>query len=417
MKGLILLAVVAIGFGGAGCHGPKLELKRTIVFEDGVDAPSFRRTLAGQLRTEFLPGNRIEPLLNGDQILPSMIAAIRSASNSVNLETFIWRSGRMSDEFVNALAERARAGVAVRCIADGLGTLNLDDADLERLRAAGVKFHRYNKPRLHLLNRVNYRDHRKVMIVDGYVGFTGGACIGDAWLGNAETKELWRDTHFRVEGPSVAQIQGVFAANWLKTEGEMLTGDKFYPALASRGDSLAQNFASGRMDGGETARLVYMAAMAAARKKIRLEQSYFVPDELALKVLLGARERGVEIDIITPGNIDANIVRNASRTLWPQLLRAGVKIYEYHPAMLHCKILIVDDAFVSCGSVNFDERSFEINDESNMNVLDPAFAARMIADFEHDKAQSKPIRLADLKKTPWPKRVFERFTSLFREQL
>lgn len=401
----------------AGCHGPKLELRQPIQFSESVSNTAFRHSLAGQLRTEFLPGNRVEPLLNGDQILPAMIAAIRAATNSINLESFIWKSGRMSDAFIEALTERARAGVEVRCIADALGTINLKDEDLNRLRAAGVQFRRYNKPRLHRLNRVNFRDHRKIMIVDGYVGFTGGACIGDAWLGNAETKELWRDTHFLVEGPTVRQLQGIFAANWLKVEGEMLTGSKFYPPLPERGSALAQNFASGRQDGGETARIVYLSAIGAAKKRILLEHSYFVPDDLALEALLQARERGVEIEIITPGNIDANIVRNASRTLWPQLLRAGVKIYEYYPAMLHCKILIVDDLFVSCGSVNFDERSFEINDESNINVLDAEFAARMVRDFERDKAQSKVIRLEDLKKTPWHKRAFERFTSLFREQL
>jgi cardiolipin synthase A/B len=364
IKGRLLAALCGIGLCNAGCHGPHLELKRAITFEGTVNNPTFRNSLAGPLRTEFLPGNRIEPLLNGDQILPAMIAAIRSATNSINFENFIWKSGRMSDALIDALTERARAGVEVRCIADGLGTLSLKDDDEHRLRDAGVKFVRYNKPRPLLLNRVNYRDHRKLMTVDGCVGFTGGACIGDAWLGNAETKEVWRDTHFRIEGPSVAQIQGIFGANWLKTRGEVLLGEKFYPTLAPRGESWAQNFASGRLDGGETARLVYLTAIAAARQHIRLEHSYFVPDDLALQALLQARGRGVEIEIITPGNIDANIVRNASRTLWPQLLRAGVKIYEYHPAMLHCKILIVDDSFVTCGSVNFDERSFDINDES-----------------------------------------------------
>ncbi len=417
MNKILWLVVAVAGLINVGCHGPRLELKRPITFQGNVDDPAFRQTLAGQLRAEFLPGNRIEPLLNGDQILPSMIAAIRSATNSVNLETFIWKSGRMSDAFIDALTERARAGVEVRCIADGIGTLDLKDDDEHRLRNAGVKFLRYNKPRPYLLNRVNYRDHRKLMIVDGHIGFTGGACIGDAWLGNAETKDLWRDTHFRVEGPSVAQIQGIFGANWLKTEGEMLFGEKFYPTLEPRGESLTQNFASGRQDGGETARLAYLSAIAAARKHIRLEHSYFVPDDLALEALLKARERGVEIEIITPGNIDANIVRNASRALWPQLLRAGVKIYEFHPAMLHCKILIVDDSFASCGSVNFDERSFKINDEANINVLDAKFAARMIADFDRDKAQSKTIQLADLKQAPWHKRAFEAFTRLFRPQL
>ncbi|MEO5802817.1 MAG: phospholipase D-like domain-containing protein, partial [Verrucomicrobiota bacterium] len=321
MKAVFLRTILAVGLLAAGCHGPKLQLKHPITFSGGVTDPTFCKSLAGQLRTDFLPSNRLEPLLNGDQILPSMIAAIRAATNSINLETFIWKSGRMSDAYIEALTERARAGVEVRCIADGFGTLSLKDEDEERLRAAGVKYVRYNKARIHLLHRLNFRDHRKLMIVDGKVGFTGGACISDAWLGNAETKELWRDTHFRVEGPSVAQIQGIFAANWLKTEGEMLAGEKFYPTLTPQGDALAQNFASGRLDGGETARIVYMSAIGAAKKHIRLEHSYFVPDDLALEALLQARKRGVEIEVITPGNIDANLVRNASRTLWPQLMR------------------------------------------------------------------------------------------------
>jgi cardiolipin synthase A/B len=417
MKIALLVAVTLLALGTSACHGPKLELRKPVIYHGGPTNAVFRNSLAGQLRTDFLSGNRIEPLVNGDRFLPAMIAAIRAASNSVNLETYIWRSGQMSDQFIEALTERARAGVEVRCIADGLGTLSLKDDDEHRLRDAGVQFVRYNKPRLWLLNRVNFRDHRKLMIVDGRVAFTGGACIGDAWMGNAESKDVWRDTHFRVEGPAAAQIQGIFGANWLKTQGEMLIGEEFYPTLAPQGESLAQNFAGGRQDGGQSARMVYLSAIAAAKKHIRLEHSYFVPDELSLEALLNARKRGVEIEIITPGNIDANIVRNASRALWPQLLRAGVKIYEYHPAMLHCKIMIVDDSFVTCGSVNFDERSFDINDESNMNVIDPAFAARMVADFEKDKAQSKVIHLQELKKTPWHKRAFERFTSWFRPQL
>ncbi|MEO6034201.1 MAG: phospholipase D-like domain-containing protein [Verrucomicrobiota bacterium] len=407
------LAVVVV----SGCHGPSLQLKHPIADSGSVTDPVFYDSLAGQLRTGFLPGNKIEPLLNGDQILPAMIAAIRTATNSINLESYIWKSGRMSDAFIEALTERARAGVEVRCLADGLGTLKLKDEDEQRLRDGGVKYFRYNKPRLYLPHRVNYRDHRKLMIVDGRVGFTGGACIADAWLGNAETKEVWRDSHFRVEGPSVAQIQGIFSANWLKTQGEMLTGEKFYPTLTSHGGALAQNFASGRQDGGETARIVYLSAIGAARKHIHLEHAYLVPDELAMEALLKVRERGVEIEVITAGATDSGLVKSASKTLWPELLRAGVKIYEYHPAMLHCKILIVDDAFVSCGSVNFDARSFDINDESNMNVIDAPFTARMIADFEHDKAQSKPITLADVKQVPWYKRGFEWFTSLFRQQL
>jgi len=411
------LALLAAGLCAMGCRGPRLELKHQVVVGGSVTNDTFRNSLAGQLRTAFLSGNYVEPLLNGDQYFPSMIAAIRSATNTINIETFIWKSGRMCDAFVEALSERARAGVEVRAIADALGTMNLKDEDLDKMRSAGVKFIRYNKPRLYLLNRLNYRDHRKLLIVDGRIGFTGGSCIGDAWLGNAETADLWRDTHFKVLGPTVAQLQGIFGANWLKTEGEMLFGEKFYPVLEHQGDMLAQNFASGPQDGGEFARLVYLSAIAAAQHWIRLEQSYFVPDDLGMEALLKARGRGVDIEIITPSNIDANIVRRASRTLWPQLLRAGVKIYEYGPAKLHCKILIVDDYFVSCGSVNFDERSLRINDESNINVLDAAFATRMVADFERDKTQSRVIHLADVKQTPWYLRTYEWFMGLLRPQL
>ena len=401
----------------AGCHAPRLQLKQQVDVRGAVTNLSFRDSLGGALRAPFLPGNRIVPLVNGDRFVPAMIEAIHAASNSINLETFIWKSGRMSDRFIDALTERARAGVEVRVIADGLGTYKLTGEDRARLSVAGVRFVRSNKPRLQHLGRLNFRDHRKLLIVDGRVAFTGGFCIGDAWLGNAETERSWRETLVQVEGPVVAQMQGAFAANWLESAGEMLFGEKFYPPLEPKGGALAQNFISGPRDGGETPRLVYLSAIAAARHHILLAHSYFVPDDLSLEALREARGRGVEVEIITPGNINFNIVRRASRSLWPGLLRAGVNIYEYGPAKLHCKILIVDGAFVSLGSVNFDERSFRINDESNINVLDAEFAARMVADFERDKAQSRPVTLQDVKRSPWFLRAFESFTALFRPQL
>jgi cardiolipin synthase len=197
----------------------------------------------------------------------------------------------------------------------------------------------------------------------------------------------------------------------------MLFGEKFYPPLEPKGNALAQNFSTGPQDGRETARLVYLSAIAAARQRILLAHTYFVPDDLSLEALRRARQRGVEVELITSGDVGFNVVRRASRTLWPPLMREGVKIYEYGPSKFHCKILIVDNLFVSIGSVNFDERSFRINDESNINVLDPEFGARMVADFERDKAQSKLVGLEDLKQTPWHLRAFGFFTALFRSQL
>jgi cardiolipin synthase len=355
-------------------------------------------------------------LLNGDEIFPAMLKAINAATNTINLENYMWRSGPLSDEFVAALSERARDGVDIRIITDAFGSMDFDSQDQETLRAAGVRFNFYNPTRLHVLPRLNFRDHRKLLIVDGAIGFTGGVCIADEWMGDAETKYQWRETHFEVEGPVVVQLQGVFAANWLKTEGELLFGEKFFPALAPRGPSFAQAFRSGPRDGREIARLVYLSSIASARTNIRVAQSYFVPDELAMQALLDACARGVKVEIITPSHIDAGPVRLASRSLWPRLLRAGASIYEYGPAMYHCKFMIVDDVFVTAGSVNFDERSFRINDESNINVLDAEFAAQLIADFERDKAQSSHTTYRKYKKTRWYRRAYENFMGLFRSQ-
>jgi cardiolipin synthase A/B len=409
--------VCLLGISGSGCRAPRLHLQERVVADSSVAKSSFRHSLGGALRTPFVAGNRVSPLVNGDQFVPAIISAIRAASNSVNIETFIWKSGRMSDQILEPLIERARAGVEVRVIVDGLGNHRLTGKDRERMQAAGIRFVRMNPPRLTELHRLNFRDHRKLVIVDGSVAFTGGFCIGDKWLGNAESEALWRDTLVQVEGPVVEQFQGVFAANWLEGTGELLFGQKFYPALEEKGKALAQHFASGPDENRGAAHLAYVAAIEAAQRRILLEQSYFVPDDLSLEALKSARQRGVDVQILTPGNINFNIVRRASRTLWPELLRAGAHIYEYGPAKLHCKILMVDDAFVSIGSVNFDERSFRINDEQNINVIDREFAAKMLDQFERDRAQSRPITLEELKKTPWRLRMFEWFTALFRAQL
>jgi cardiolipin synthase A/B len=399
-----------------GCLGPAMQLKHQVQPNCTVAEPAFRDSLSAVVGTAFTPSNRVTRLVNGDEIFPALLKAIRSATNTIHFENYLWRSGPLSDEFIAALGERARAGVEVRIIVDAFGSMDLAERDIERLRSAGARFVLYNPTRLHVLPKMNFRDHRKLLIVDGGVGFTGGVCIADEWIGDAETPGQWRETHFRVEGPAVAQLQGVFAANWLKTEGELLFSPKFFPATAPVGDSLVQAFRSGPQDGREMARLVYLSAIASAKHHIRISQSYFVPDELAMEALLAAVERGVKVEIITPSTIDAGAVRRASRSLWPRLLEAGAHIYEYGPAMYHLKIMIVDDLFVTCGSVNFDERSFRINDESNINVLDPELARRLTADFERDKAQSQHITNRQFRRTSWLMRRYEMFMGLFRSQ-
>jgi len=392
-----------------------MELRYPIAPTTAVTDATFRDSLSAIVGTPFVGGNRITRLINGDEIFPAMLKAIAAATNSIMFENYMWASGPLSDRFIDAITERARAGVDVRVIVDSFGS-EMQNGDVRRLRDAGVQFVFYNPPWPHFIHRLNYRDHRKLLIVDGAVGFNGGACIADAWAGNAETPEQWRDTHFRVEGPVVAQLQGVFASNWLKTQGDLLFGEKFFPALAPRGDCLTQAFKSSPVGPQETTRLVYLSAIAGARKNIRIAQSYFVPDDLSIQALIEACARGVNVEIITPSHIDASAVRRASRSLWPKLLRAGAIFYEYGPAMYHCKIMIVDDLFVTAGSVNFDERSFHINDESNINVLDTEIAAQLIADFERDKAQSTRMTERRMKRTAWYHRAYESLAGLFRSQ-
>lgn len=412
----LLLTTLFAWVLATGCLGPRMELRKQVAPGCTVTNEVFARSMAAIVGSPFVGGNLITPLVNGDEIFPAMLRAIDSATNTINLENYLWRSGPLSDEFVAAVCERARLGVEVRVITDALGSIRLNDHDVRRMRTAGVKLHFYNPPRLHGLPKLNFRDHRKLLIVDGIIGFTGGVCIADEWTGDAETKEQWRETHFQVEGPAVNQLQGVFAANWLKTEGELIFGPKFFPPISSRGESVAQAFRSGPRDNREIARLVYLSAIASAKTNIRIAQSYFVPDDLSKQALIDAERRGVRVEIITPGHSDAGPVRMASRWLWPELLHAGASIYEYGPAMYHCKFMIVDDYFVTAGSVNFDERSFRINDESNINVLDRDLAAALIAQFERDKAQSRQMTPRRLRRTPWYGRLYENLWALFRSQ-
>jgi cardiolipin synthase len=346
-----------------------------------------------------------------------MIEAIRGAQQTVTLETFIFKSDKVGQEFVAALSERARAGVKIHVIADALGSMSLSKADVDALTDAGVQLVKYNPPRGLKLFRVNHRTHRKIMVVDGRIGFIGGVCLSDEWLGNGEASNVWRDTHLRVEGPVVAQMQAVFADNWLEAQSEVLEGPEYFPELKPAGSIEAQCFASGPLNGVEQARLSYLFAIAAARKNIRLAHSYFTPSTLAIEALLEARQRGVRIEIVVPRKFDNKLVGSASRSRWGELMQAGVAFYEFQPALYHCKIMIVDDLWATVGSVNFDERSFRLNDEANLNILDREFAARLIQTFEEDKRKSQPLQAQNFRRRNWISQCWDRFAGLFRSQL
>ena len=412
--GLVFIALVIIIFL------PRTEAKairKQIECSYAASDPAFRQSIGHLVSAPFLEGNKVTTLINGDEIFPAQLEAIRGAKKTITLENFIFRSGKLSAQFVPLLIEKARSGVKVHVIMDSMGCSKLEQSELDELERGGVQFVKYNRTEWHKLLRVNHRDHRKILVVDGTVGFTGGACLADEWLGNADSKKLWRDTHFRVEGPAVAQLQGIFMDNWIQTQHEVMHGPEYFPVLPRAGDTFARSYKTGPDDGIESARLVYLYSIAAARKSIRIAHSYFVPDNLTIETLLAARERGVKIEIITPGIIDANVVRRASRARWDELIEAGVEFYEYQPSLFHCKIMIVDDVWATMGTVNFDNRSFRINDENTLEVWDKDFAAAQIKVFEADKAKSRHITVGEYKRRPWYVKVAENFASFFRAWL
>jgi cardiolipin synthase len=286
------------------------------------------------------------------------------------------------------------------------------------MRDAGAEVERYNPLVWYAVTRINHRDHRKLLIVDGKVGFTGGAGIADRWKGNARTPDEWRDSMFRLEGPAVAQMQAAFMDNWVKTNARVLDGDDYFPALEPAGDLPVQVFKSSPREGTEDIKMMYLLCIAAARKNIRLSASYYVPDRLTTQEFLDARKRGVEVEIIVPGaRSDSAIVKHASRGKWGELLKAGVKIFEYEPTMFHCKSMIIDDVFVSVGSANFGNRSFRLNDEANMNVYSRQFAEEQIRIFEEDKQQARQMTYKEWKNRSLWKRFMEVVTAPFRSQL
>jgi cardiolipin synthase len=379
----------------------------------------FVRVMGNLLGPPMVDGNRVTGLINGDQVFPAMLAAIRSARRSVNFETYIYWSGRVAGEFADALSERARAGVPTHLLIDWVGSSSKADHHLlDEMQGAGVEIIEYRPLRWYSVDRLNNRTHRKLLVVDGRIGFTGGIGVADQWLGHAQDKDHWRDSHFRAEGPVVAQLQAAFLDNWIESEGHVLDGPEYFPRLEPVGHELAQTFRSSPGEGSASMRLMYLIAIAAAARSIRIANAYFVPDSQAVAMLVEARRRGVEVEIIVPGPIlDAQLVRRASRARWGPLLEAGVKIYEYQPAMYHTKVMVVDDVWTSVGSTNFDDRSFRLNDEANLNVLDSAFGQEQARAFVLDRRRSREVTLEAWRHRPLWERIQERWASMFRSQL
>ena len=383
-----------------------------------TDDAEFRRTLSALLGPPFAEGNKVETLLNGDAIYPAMLEAIRSAKETITFETFIYWSGTIGDEFVNALDERAKAGVSVHVLLDWIGSAKMDHQLVERMRGAGVEVIRFHKPSWSNLDKLNNRTHRKLLVIDGKLGFTGGVGIADQWRGDARNADEWRDTHFRVEGPVVAQMQAVFLDNWMRASRKVLHGERYFPKLEPVGDQPAQMFSSSPSGGSESMYVMYLMAITAARNSIDLANAYFVPDDMAINALIAAAERGVKVRILTPGrHTDSAIARRASRGQWGRMLQAGIKFAEFQPTMLHVKCLVVDELITSVGSTNFDVRSFRLNDEANLNVLCQRFSREQSAVFDGDWGRAKPVSLQDWQRRPLRERAVERLALLLRSQI
>jgi cardiolipin synthase len=397
---------------------PEKSVERKIEHRYAVADPQFRREMSVMLGPSILPGNHVVDLENGEEIFPAMLGAIRSAQRTITFETYIYWSGQIGEEFADALAERARAGVEVHVTIDWAGSVKMEEALLERMAEAGVEVERYRPLHWYNLHRLNKRTHRKLLVVDGKVGFTGGVGIADLWLGDAEDPDHWREAHFRIEGPAVAQLQTAFNDNWIKMTGVVLNGEEYFPPQEPVGAMDAHLFIASPAGGSESMHLMYLMAIAAAEQSIDLAASYFVPDDLLIQALVAARRRGVRVRILLPGeHIDSQMVRIASKAEWGELLQAGVEIAEYEPTMLHVKLLVVDREMVSVGSTNFDIRSLRLNDEASLNVYDRSFGERMTEVFARDLARARPYTYAMWQQRPLREKIAEKVLLPIKSQL
>ncbi len=366
-------------------------------------------------------GNRLELLENGDAIFPAMLAAISSARKTVNFEAYIFWSGEVGSRFRDALAERAAHGVAVRVLLDAVGSSGrlLKASDVDAMRRAGCHVEFFHSTMPWMLWVVDHRNHRRVLVVDGTIGFTGGVGFADEWRGDADSRGHWRDTQVRVEGPAVRGLQRAFQENWSEVTGEPLVGEEFFPALPQVGSTSVAVVPSSPLAAMSGAGRVYAITLAAARKEIWIANSYFLPDETTRGLLIAAVKRGVDVRVMIPSDNqdDVPATKAAGRSSFGPLLEGGVKFFEYQPTMFHLKTMVVDGIFSTVGTANFDDRSFHLNDEINLFVYDAAFAGLMKERFLSDELRCRPYTTATWRARSLKKRVTEWLVGPFRSEL
>ena len=371
--------------------------------EAEIDAGSdhFIRVIESTCQTRLDQGNRVDILTNGDMFYPAMLAAIAAAQETINMECYIFKKGEIENRFIAALSERARAGVLVTIVMDAIGSFGAFRKSSKPLEAAGCRVAAYQRFTWYGLGRLNNRTHRELLVVDGTVAFVGGAGIADWWWKPHKHKPMWRDMMARIEGPVVPDIQGVFAENWLECCGEILTGPETYKPPRAAGSAPVFAIKSSPSDRATASRVLFQTLIESAARRVRICTPYFLPDKAFRRTFVRTAARGVEISVMVPGApTDQRWVRLASRRLYGDLLRNGVRVFEYGGGMTHVKMLVVDDLWSVVGTTNVDNRSFEHNDEVNLAIRDESLAARLTCDFTTDLSQCRAITLDEWERRP-----------------
>ena len=388
---------------------------------EALDAgdPAFMRACEALTGSPVSHGDDVELLINGDEIFPAFLETIRGATKSINLLTYAYWRGEICDQIAEALCEQAKAGVEVNVLLDAIGTLQMERSIIRDMEDAGVRVARFRPLKPYALRRANNRTHRKILVADGTVGMTGGVGIAEEWTGNAQDPEHWRDTHVRVRGPVVRGLQGAFADNWLEATGEVLVGPEHLPELDPVDGGGPMQVVRSRAGIGDTdVEALYFLAISSAKRTLDLTAAYFAPRPAFVDALADAANRGVAVRLLVPGkHIDKSFVRVAGRAVYEELLDAGVRIWEYGPTMLHAKTLTIDAAWASVGSVNFDNRSFQLHDEATLCVQSERFAGLLTDQFERDLEVSDEIDLERFAERSAAHRAQERALKLVRREL
>lgn len=394
-------------------HVPVYGLESSVA----VDSPDFLANVAGACGVPVVPGNKLSVLNNGDEIYPAMLQAIAGARKSVTIEAYIYWKGEIGLRLANALAAKRRAGIEVKLLLDAVGSSTIGNEILKVLKDSGCDVVWFNPLRIRTLGHYNNRTHRKSLIVDGRIAFTGGAGIADHWKGNATDPQHWRDIQVSVEGPAAIGLQTGFAQNWLNTTGELIAGDGYFPRCNEIGDIAVQTILSTPNSGSSAIRIMYYLSIVSAREKIFIANPYFIPDDSAVEILIEAKKRGVDVKVMVAGIYnDMRVSRYSSIHLYGKLLKAGIEIYEYNRTMLHQKTMVVDGVWSTIGTTNFDNRSFALNEESNISVHNRALAKELEDIFFKDLPACEQVTLASWSHRGWKTRVLGAVCVFIKQQ-